>query len=49
MLAATQHGLSACPTAALCHSELTRCIAPDAKLTQTPVYALTLARPGAQA
>jgi SagB-type dehydrogenase family enzyme len=49
MLAATQHGLSACPTAALCHSELTRCIAPDAKLTQTPVYALTLAKPGAQA
>jgi SagB-type dehydrogenase family enzyme len=49
MLAATKHGLSACPTAALGHSELTRCIAPTAKLTHTPVYALTLAKPGAQA
>jgi SagB-type dehydrogenase family enzyme len=49
MLAATRHGLSACPTAALCHSELTRCISPGAKLTHAPVYALTLARPGLQA
>ena len=49
MLAATQHGLSACPTAALCHSEISRHIAPRTALTHAPVYALTLASPGLQA
>ena len=46
MLAATQRGLSACPTAALNHAALKRCVA-EPKITHSPVYALTLASPGA--
>lgn len=45
MLAATRHGLSACPTAALSHSEILRHLGNDGKLTHSPVYALTLGRP----
>ncbi len=46
MLAATRHGLTACPTAALNHSAINRCVAAKDSFTHTPVYALTLAYPG---
>ena len=46
MLAATRHGLTACPTAALNHSWINRCVAAEDSFTHTPVYALTLAYPG---
>jgi nitroreductase len=46
MLAATRHGLTACPTAALHHSEINRCVAAEGSFTHSPVYALTLAYPG---
>ncbi len=44
MLAATSHGLSACPTAALCHSPIKRLLGLD-RVTDAPVYALTLSVP----
>ena len=47
MLAATQHGLTACPTAALSHSAIRECISMN-KLTDAPVYALTLCVPGVE-
>ena len=49
MLAATRHGLSACPTAALNHSRISRCLSAERKVTHAPVYALTLAEPGVAA
>ncbi len=45
MLAATRNGLSACPTAALNHTRINDCIAPEAQLTHAPIYALTLSHP----
>jgi SagB-type dehydrogenase family enzyme len=48
MLAATQHGLSACPSAALNHSEICDCVAEKNRFTHAPIYALTLAKPGAR-
>jgi SagB-type dehydrogenase family enzyme len=48
MLAATRNGLSACPTAALNHTRINDCIAPRARLTHAPIYALTLSYPGAE-
>jgi SagB-type dehydrogenase family enzyme len=45
MLAATQHGLSACPTAALNHAAINRCIGNENRFTRAPVYALTIGRP----
>jgi SagB-type dehydrogenase family enzyme len=47
MLAATQNGLTACPTAALSHSAIRECISMN-KLTDAPVYALTLCVPGVE-
>jgi nitroreductase len=44
MLAATSHGLSACPTAALCHSAIKRLLGLD-RFTDAPIYALTIAAP----
>lgn len=44
MLAATNRGLSACPTAALCHSAIKRLLGLE-RLTDAPVYALTIAVP----
>ncbi|MGI9464898.1 MAG: nitroreductase family protein, partial [Aestuariivirgaceae bacterium] len=44
MLAATKHGLSACPTAAFCHSLLHDCL-DLSSTTQCAMYALTLGRP----
>jgi nitroreductase len=44
MLAATRHGLSACPTAALSHSVIKRLLGLD-RLTDAPIYALTLSAP----
>lgn len=44
MLAATQHGLSACPTAALAHTAIKGMFG-LARLTQAPLYALTLSYP----
>ncbi len=45
MLAATQHGLSACPSAALNHAAINRCIEGGSRFTHAPIYALTLAQP----
>jgi SagB-type dehydrogenase family enzyme len=45
MLAATRHGLSACPSAALNHSAINRFIGGPRKFTHAPIYALTLAKP----
>lgn len=45
MLAATHHGLSACPTAALAQGKIRAAIGLD-RLTDAPVYAMTLAVPG---
>jgi SagB-type dehydrogenase family enzyme len=45
MLAATRHGLSACPSAALNHRTITRCIGGPRKFTHAPIYALTLGKP----
>lgn len=47
MLAATRNGLTACPTAALSHSMVRECLSLT-DLTETPVYALTLAVPGVE-
>ncbi|PZV34290.1 nitroreductase family protein [Mesorhizobium kowhaii] len=44
MLAATNHGLSACPTAALSHSAIKRLLGLD-RLTDAPIYALTISTP----
>lgn len=48
MLAATHHGLSACPTAALAHAKIREALRLDA-LMSAPVYAMTLAVPGVEA
>ena len=48
MLAATRNGLSACPTAALNHATIRECVSLK-RLTDAPVYALTLAVPGVEA
>lgn len=48
MLAATQHGLTACPTAALSHSAIRECLSLEG-ITNAPVYALTLCVPGVEA
>lgn len=45
MLAATHHNLSACPTAALCHSKIKNWLGLSDGLTRAPVYALTLSAP----
>jgi SagB-type dehydrogenase family enzyme len=45
MLAATAHGLSACPTAALDHDLISSYLGLE-KLTHAPIYALTLSAPG---
>ena len=45
MLAATHHGLSACPTAALDHRLIQESLQLECSMTCTPVYALTLSRP----
>jgi len=47
MLAATQNGLTACPTAALNHSTVRECLSLES-LTDAPVYALTLCVPGVE-
>ncbi len=44
-LAATAHGLSACPTAALNHDQISKYLKLD-RITHSPIYALTLSRPG---
>jgi SagB-type dehydrogenase family enzyme len=45
MLAATRHGLSACPTAALAQARIRKALGLR-RLTDAPVYAMTLAVPG---
>ena len=45
MLAATQHGLTACPTAALSQARI-RSLLDLKRITDAPVYAMTLAVPG---
>ncbi len=45
MLAATQAGLSACPTAALAHSRDPKSCLGLTRLTHAPLYALTLSYP----
>jgi SagB-type dehydrogenase family enzyme len=45
MLAATRHGLSACPSAALNHSRIKECVGAGNGYTNAPIYALTLATP----
>jgi SagB-type dehydrogenase family enzyme len=47
MLMATQHGLSACPTAALCQARI-RDVLGLKRITDAPVYAMTLAVPGTE-
>ena len=42
MLAATHHGLSACPSAALNHSQVKKCLGLGDASTRAPIYALTL-------
>jgi SagB-type dehydrogenase family enzyme len=44
MLAATRHGLSACPSAALSHSRINACIGGDTFM-HAPIYAMGLCRP----
>lgn len=44
-LAATAHGLSACPTAAMNHDLVAQYLKLD-RITHTPIYALTLSKPG---
>jgi SagB-type dehydrogenase family enzyme len=44
MLACTQHGLTACPTAALSHSKISSALGLT-NLTNTPVYALAIGHP----
>lgn len=45
MLLATQHGLTACPTAAINHAQIGECLGLDTTLMCAPVYALTLSEP----
>jgi SagB-type dehydrogenase family enzyme len=45
MLAATAHGLSACPTAALSHEDISRHLELE-KITHVPIYALSIGVPG---
>lgn len=45
MLAATRYGLSACPTAALHHAAIERCLNLGDTILSTPIYALTLGFP----
>ena len=45
MLACTNNELTACPTAALNHSEISEVLGLTA-ITQTPVYALLVGKPG---
>ncbi len=47
MLAATQHGLSACPTAALSQARIRELLGLR-RITDAPVYAMTLAVPGVE-
>ena len=42
MLAATRRGLSACPSAALNHSRISKAISSGNRFTHSPIYALTL-------
>jgi SagB-type dehydrogenase family enzyme len=44
MLTCTDNGLTACPTAALCHSQISKLLGLK-NLTQAPIYALTIGRP----
>lgn len=46
MLAATEKGLCACPSAALDHALISRCVGFDDATRTAPIYALTLAHPG---
>ncbi len=46
MLAATNHGLCACPSAALDHSKIARCLGLGDDAMRAPIYAMTLAKPG---
>jgi len=45
MLAATDHGLSACPSAALNHSLIRKCLKSRNRISEAPIYALTLGKP----
>ena len=47
MLAATRHGLSACPTAALSQKRIREALG-LARITDAPIYAMTLAVPGSE-
>jgi SagB-type dehydrogenase family enzyme len=47
MLAATRHGLSACPTAALAQARIRKLLGLR-RITDAPIYAMTLAVPGAE-
>jgi len=47
MLAATRHGLSACPTAALAQARIRKALGLR-RITDAPVYAMTLAVPGTE-
>lgn len=47
MLAATRRGLSACPTAALAHGRMREALGLG-RITDAPVYAMTLAVPGTE-
>jgi SagB-type dehydrogenase family enzyme len=47
MLAATRHGLSACPTAALAQGRIRKALGLR-RITDAPVYAMTLAVPGTE-
>jgi SagB-type dehydrogenase family enzyme len=44
MLSCTSHDLTACPTAALCHSKISNLLQLK-EITQTPIYALTIGHP----
>lgn len=46
MLAATSRGLCACPSAALDHSKIARCLDLGDDTMRAPIYAMTLAKPG---
>ena len=48
MLAATRHGLSACPTAALAQGRIRHALGLQ-HITEAPIYAMTLAVPGTEA
>ena len=47
MLAATRHGLTACPTAALSHTVINGCLAAKSRTTHAPIYALAIGKPEA--